>query len=153
MIVTRFAPSPTGLLHLGHAYAAFVAAQSGDDFLLRIEDSDQGRARKPFAEAIFRDLAWLGLTWDEPVLYQSARMDAYGTALAALADRGLVYPCLCTRKDIAQEILRSGEAPHIAALPAARTGKSDDECSGRPRQKGSRAGTVLLAQARTGAKA
>src|ERR1700753_1545490 len=70
MIVTRFAPSPTGLLHLGHAYAAITAYESGDDFLLRIEDIDKGRSRDTFIQSIFYDLKWLGLSWDEPALPQ-----------------------------------------------------------------------------------
>jgi len=82
MIVTRFAPSPTGLLHLGHAFAAITAAENGDDFLLRIEDLDRGRSRDGYIEAIYRDLKWLGLSWDEPVLRQSRRAPAYAAALA-----------------------------------------------------------------------
>jgi glutamyl-Q tRNA(Asp) synthetase len=112
MIVTRFAPSPTGLLHLGHAFAAITAAESGDDFLLRIEDLDAGRSRDEFIEAICRDLKWLGLSWDEPVLRQSRRSDAYAAALGRLTAMGLVYPCVCTRKEIAEEIARAGEAQH-----------------------------------------
>jgi glutamyl-Q tRNA(Asp) synthetase len=112
MIVTRFAPSPTGLLHLGHAYAAWAAHDAGDDFLLRLEDLDQGRSRDGFVEAIFRDLKWLGLSWDEPVLRQSRRSAAYAAALARLAAMGLTYPCFCTRKEIADEIARAGEAQH-----------------------------------------
>ncbi len=112
MIVTRFAPSPTGLLHLGHAMAAITAYESGDDFLLRIEDIDKGRSRDKFIEAIFFDLKWLGLSWDEPTLRQSTRMGAYAEALANLKARGLVYPCFCTRADIAHEIARAGEALH-----------------------------------------
>ena len=112
MIVTRFAPSPTGLLHLGHALAAIIAHESGDDFLLRIEDIDKGRSRDKFIEAIFFDLKWLGLSWDEPTLRQSTRMGAYAEALANLKARGLVYPCFCTRAEIAQEIARAGEAQH-----------------------------------------
>jgi glutamyl-Q tRNA(Asp) synthetase len=112
MIVTRFAPSPTGLLHLGHAYAAITAHESGDDFLLRIEDIDKGRSRDEFILAIFHDLKWLGLSWDEPTLRQSTRMAAYGAALARLQDAGLVYPCFCTRAEIAAEIARAGEAQH-----------------------------------------
>jgi len=111
MIVTRFAPSPTGHLHLGHACAAITAYESGDDFLLRIEDIDQGRSRDSFIEAIFFDLKWLGLSWDEPVLRQSRRMGAYMEALEQLDARDLVYPCFCTRKDIAEEIARAPEAP------------------------------------------
>jgi glutamyl-Q tRNA(Asp) synthetase len=112
MIVTRFAPSPTGLLHLGHAYAAITArdAARGGRFLLRIEDIDLGRAREEFVDAIYEDLAWLGLGWETPVLRQSARFEAYRAALTQLG--GLLYPCFCTRKDIADEIARAGEAPH-----------------------------------------
>jgi glutamyl-Q tRNA(Asp) synthetase len=112
MIVTRFAPSPTGLLHLGHAYAAITAHESGDDFLLRIEDIDKGRSRDKFIQAIFYDLKWLGLSWDEPSLRQSTRMGAYAAALVNLKARGLVYPCFCTRAEIAAEIARAGEAQH-----------------------------------------
>lgn len=112
MIVTRFAPSPTGLLHQGHALAAITAHESGDDFLLRIEDIDKGRSRDKFIEAIFFDLKWLGLSWDEPTLRQSTRMGAYAEALVNLKAHGLVYPCFCTRAEIAQEIARAGEAQH-----------------------------------------
>jgi glutamyl-Q tRNA(Asp) synthetase len=112
MIVTRFAPSPTGLLHLGHAFAAITAFEAGDDFVLRIEDIDIARSRDAFVEAVFLDLKWLGLSWDEPVLRQSARMDAYRIALDRLAAQDLTYPCFCTRADIAREIARAGEAPH-----------------------------------------
>jgi glutamyl-Q tRNA(Asp) synthetase len=110
MIVTRFAPSPTGYLHVGHAFAALTAARSGERFLLRLEDLDQGRTREDFVAAIFEDLAWLGLSWDEPVLRQSHRFEAYRAALARLAP--MTYPCFCTRKEIAEEVARSAEAPH-----------------------------------------
>jgi glutamyl-Q tRNA(Asp) synthetase len=116
MIVTRFAPSPTGLLHLGHAFAAITAAESGDDFLLRIEDLDAGRSRDDFIEAIYRDLKWLGLSWDEPVLRQSRRGAAYAAALTRLTALGVTYPCVCTRKEIAEEIARAGDAPHLDVL-------------------------------------
>src|ERR1700709_2234712 len=116
MIVTRFAPSPTGLLHLGHAYAAITAHESGDDFLLRIEDIDKGRSRDKFIQAIFYDLKWLGLSWAEPSLRQSTRMGAYAEALANLKAHGLVYPCFCTRAEIAAEIARAGEAQHFDNL-------------------------------------
>jgi glutamyl-Q tRNA(Asp) synthetase len=112
MIVTRFAPSPTGLLHLGHAFAAITAAESGDDFLLRIEDLDRGRSRDDHIETIYRDLKWLGLSWDEPVLRQSRRAPAYRGALEALGRLGLTYRCACTRKEIAAEIARASEAQH-----------------------------------------
>lgn len=116
MIVTRFAPSPTGLLHLGHAYAAITAYESGDDFLLRIEDIDKGRSRDAFILRIFYDLKWLGLSWDEPTMRQSTRMGAYAEALVNLKARGLVYPCFCTRAEIAAEIARAGEAQHFGNL-------------------------------------
>ena len=120
--VTRFAPSPTGYLHLGHAYAAlfaFDAAQSGDGrfggghFILRIEDIDRGRCRAEFEDAIFEDLAWLGLIWREPVRRQSDHFDDYAKALKTLDQQELLYPCFCTRKDIKAEIARAGQAPHI----------------------------------------
>ena len=102
--VTRFAPSPTGLLHLGHAYSALLAfeqakSQNGT-FLLRIEDIDQPRCKPEFEQAIYDDLAWLGLTWPTPVLRQSDRRAAYDAALKRLTDMGLTYPCSCTRGDI-----------------------------------------------------
>ncbi len=102
---TRFAPSPTGPLHLGHAYSAILAydmavAQHGT-FLLRIEDIDRSRARSHWEEQIYEDLAWLGLSWPMPVLRQSDRLDVYEQALDALWARGLLYPCTCNRKDIA----------------------------------------------------
>jgi glutamyl-Q tRNA(Asp) synthetase len=111
MIVTRFAPSPTGLLHLGHAFAAWTAADAGTRFLLRIEDIDTARTREEFVSAIFEDLAWLGLRWEEPVLRQSSRFDAYRAALARLEADGLLYSCFCTRKDIAEEIAQASIAP------------------------------------------
>jgi glutamyl-Q tRNA(Asp) synthetase len=122
---TRFAPSPTGYLHLGHAFSAltaYAAAHSASGtFLLRVEDIDTTRCRPAFEAAIFEDLAWLGLTWPAPVLRQSERMDRYAQALQALADRGLVYRCFKTRKELlaesanaphgATEVLRSGPLP------------------------------------------
>jgi glutamyl-Q tRNA(Asp) synthetase len=120
MIVTRFAPSPTGYLHIGHAFAAWTAERAGTRLLLRLEDLDQGRAREEFIAAIFEDLAWLGLSWDEPVLRQSKRFDVYRDALTALAP--FTYPCFCTRKEIAEEIARAIEAPHFNDLSALRTG-------------------------------
>ncbi len=117
MIVTRFAPSPTGYLHLGHAYAAMVAAENGDRFLLRIEDIDRVRCKLEFEAAIFEDLAWLSLEWEMPVLRQSERAAAYREALDRLDAKGLIYSCFCTRKDIADEIARAGAAPHGAEGP------------------------------------
>lgn len=111
MIVTRFAPSPTGLLHLGHAFAAIKAREAGDRFLLRIEDLDTMRCREDFVQAIFDDLHWLGLRWEEPVMRQSQRAMAYRAALESLDRAGLIYPCFCTRKEIAAEIANAVEAP------------------------------------------
>lgn len=111
-ITTRFAPSPTGALHLGHAYAARFAATHGTRFLVRIEDIDSARCKAEYEATIFSDLAWLGLRWEEPVLRQSTRLEAYGAALAQLKAQGLLYPCFCTRAEIAAEIARSGSAPH-----------------------------------------
>ncbi len=108
---TRFAPSPTGALHLGHAYAALFARARGTRFLVRIEDIDRARCKAVYEAAILNDLAWLGLSWEEPVLRQSTRMAAYGAALAKLKAMGLVYPCFCTRTEIAEEIARAESAP------------------------------------------
>jgi glutamyl-Q tRNA(Asp) synthetase len=112
MIVTRFAPSPTGPLHLGHAYAALYARERGERFLLRMENIDVTRSRPEFETAICEDLSWLGLAWDGPVLRQSTRFAAYRAALAHLEGEGLLYPCFCTRSEIAAEIARAVEAPH-----------------------------------------
>jgi glutamyl-Q tRNA(Asp) synthetase len=114
--VTRFAPSPTGRLHRGHAFSAltaFAAARdAGGRFLLRIEDIDAGRCRPEFETGIKDDLAWLGLTWDEPVLRQSERLEAYGAALERLRARNLLYRCFRTRKETLDDI---GRAPHGVA--------------------------------------
>ena len=117
MIVTRFAPSPTGLLHLGHAFAAITAREAGERFLLRIEDLDTLRCREEFVDAILEDLAWLGLTW-EPVMRQSERTSAYRAALEKLDTAGLVYPCFCTRKEIVAEIAQAVGAPSGPDGPA-----------------------------------
>lgn len=109
---TRFAPSPTGQLHLGHAYSALFARKAGERFILRIEDIDAGRCRPEFEQAIYEDLAWLGLEWEAPVRRQSEHMADYRAALDRLSGQGLIYPCFCTRKDIQEEIARSGNAPH-----------------------------------------
>lgn len=118
-IVTRFAPSPTGYLHLGHAFAAILAERAaraaGGRFLLRLEDIDQARCRPDYADAILEDLAWLGLTWHGPVRRQSEHFTDYAVALAALEARGLLYPCFCTRAEIAAEIAAIGGAPHESA--------------------------------------
>jgi glutamyl-Q tRNA(Asp) synthetase len=114
--VTRFAPSPTGLLHLGHAFAALtaadLAARSGGRFLMRIEDTDRTRARPEFETAIEEDLAWLGLSWERPVRRQSEHLGDYAEALERLKALGCVYPCFCTRKEIEAEFAASVSAPH-----------------------------------------
>ena len=112
MIVTRFAPSPSGRLHLGHAYSAAIgharARETGGKFRLRIEDLDQTRCKAEFVDGIYEDLSWLGIEWDEPVLVQSQRTDEYGAALQELRELGLAYACFCTRAEIAQSLT----APH-----------------------------------------
>lgn len=115
-VVTRFAPSPTGWLHLGHAYAALFAHEearkAGGRFLIRLEDIDQTRVRPEYESALFEDLAWLGLEWEQPVRKQSEHFDDYRTALETLSSLGVLYPCFCTRKEIQDEIARAGQAPH-----------------------------------------
>lgn len=115
MMRTRFAPSPTGLLHLGHAYAAGFAwqeaRQAGGEFLIRLEDIDGTRNRPEYEAAIFEDMAWLGLTWQQPVRKQSEHFDDYRAALDQLHSLGLLYPCFCTRKEIQAEIAGAGQAP------------------------------------------
>ena len=109
---TRFAPSPTGPLHLGHAYSALrahdLAQDMGGKFILRIEDIDQGRSRKEWEALIHEDLRWLGLSWETPVLRQSGRRDAYRAALDSLWQRGLLYVCTCNRRDV----LSAASAPN-----------------------------------------
>ncbi len=115
--VTRFAPSPTGRLHLGHAFSALAAHDrarvDGGRFLLRIEDVDATRCRPGFTASILDDLAWLGIGWDGPVTIQSDRLARYRTALDRLAADGLAYPCFCSRADIAASL----SAPHGADGP------------------------------------
>lgn len=105
---TRFAPSPTGPLHLGHAYSALLAwdmaLENNGDFLLRIEDIDQSRARPEWEAQIYDDLKWLGIWWPEPVMRQSERLAAYYAALDELWDQGLLYPCSCSRRDVLNAI-------------------------------------------------
>jgi len=116
--VLRFAPSPNGLLHLGHSYSALFtsvwAEALGGRFLLRIEDTDITRSKPEFTAAIFEDLAWLGLAWDEPVLRQSDRFAVYAAAADRLKARDLLYPCFCSRTDLAAQ--SSGTDPDGAPL-------------------------------------
>jgi len=115
-VVTRFAPSPTGYLHLGHAHSALAgwrrARGCGGRFLLRLEDIDATRCRAEFAAGIVEDLAWLGVDWDGPVRVQSEHMGEYRAVLEGLRRRGLLYPCFCTRADIQRELAASAAAPH-----------------------------------------
>ena len=129
MFITRFAPSPTGRLHLGHAFSAVLgharARKTDGKFLLRIEDLDQTRSRPEFVDGIFEDLRWLGLDWDDPTFVQSQRTRAYENALETLKSRGLAYPCFCTRADIAQSLT----APHgdaATSYPGTCRGLPDD---------------------------
>ena len=121
VLVTRFAPSPTGFLHLGHAYAALCAWRraraAGGHFLLRIEDIDATRCRPEFVTAIVEDLTWLGLDWDGPVRRQSAHFAHYRAALETIDSQGLIYPCFCTRAEIEAEIARAATAPHGSEGP------------------------------------
>lgn len=115
-MLTRFAPSPTGLLHLGHAYAAKfafdLAQEHGGTFLLRFEDIDTTRVRPEFYDAIEEDLTWLGLSWEETPISQLDRLPAYMDALEQLKSLGVAYPCFCTRREIQQEIAHMSNAPH-----------------------------------------
>ena len=115
-IRTRFAPSPTGRLHLGHALAAKIARdlarqEPGGSFLLRFEDIDGPRVREEYYQGIEEDLKWLGLDWDEEPLRQTTRTAAYDAALAKLRENGLVYPCFCTRREIQTELANMAAAP------------------------------------------
>ena len=117
-VVTRFAPSPTGRLHLGHAYSALLnearAREAGGRFLLRIEDIDHTRCKPEHEAGIFEDLSWLGLRWDEPVWRQSDRADAYDAALERLRAEDLLYRCFRTRRELA---LSAPHGPEAASAP------------------------------------
>lgn len=131
MHTERFAPSPTGELHLGHAYSALVgwraAKAAGGRFLVRMEDVDRSRVRAEFIEGNLADLAWLGLDWEAPVLFQSTRLAAYEAALGALAAQGLTYSCTCTRRDIAE----AASAPQEGVSPGPDGPVYPGTCRGR----------------------
>ena len=114
--VTRFAPSPTGWLHLGHAYAALfaheAAKKTGGRLEVRLEDIDTSRVRPVYEGGIWEDLEWLGLKWEMPVRRQSEHFADYQQALNVLSGLDVLYPCFCTRKEIQEEIARAGNAPH-----------------------------------------
>ncbi len=139
--VTRFAPSPTGPLHLGHAYAALVAAERGDRFLLRIEDIDTPRCKPEWEAAIYDDLAWLGLRWEQPVMRQSARLPAYETTVARLSQMGLTYHCTCTRGDIKAALSAPQEGTPVI-------GPDGPVYPGTCRNKGLREGAIRLDMAK-----
>ena len=128
--VTRFAPSPTGPLHLGHAYSAILAhdtaREAGGHFLLRMEDTDLDRCLPAYEAGIIDDLTWLGLTWYGPVHRQSTRLAAYNARLDPLVQRGLLYPCSCTRSDVRAALAAPQEgAPH-AVYPGTCRGRTMD---------------------------
>ena len=129
--VTRFAPSPTGLLHLGHAFSALTAWQAakaaGGEFLLRIEDIDRTRTRPEYETAIYEDLTWLGLTWPESVWRQSERLGIYEGALEQLDSLGVTYPCHCTRADIRAALI----APQEGTTHLSPGGVYPGTCRGR----------------------
>ena len=132
--VTRFAPSPSGCLHKGHAYSALIAyraaQKAGGRFLLRIEDIDLERCKPKYTDGIYEDLTWLGLAWETPVRVQSQHFADYSAALSRLKVMGLVYPCFCTRKDIQTEIANAERAPHGpdgALYPGTCRNKNSDE--------------------------
>lgn len=121
MFRTRFAPSPTGPLHLGHAYSALLAHNmaraAGGEFLLRMEDTDLDRCRPEWEAQIVEDLAWLGLAWDGPIHRQSDKIAAYNARLEPLAERGFLYPCSCTRADIRAALSAPQEGVAFAVYP------------------------------------
>lgn len=129
-MVTRFAPSPTGLLHVGHGWSALMAMDlaraSGGAFRLRIEDIDGTRSRPEHVAGIMADLTWLGVDWDGEVVFQSQRLDQYDTALARLRAEGLLYPCFCTRADI-QASLTAPHGPEGPVYPGTCRGLSEAE--------------------------
>ncbi len=150
-VVTRFAPSPTGYLHLGHVRSALegwqVARAAGGAFLLRLEDIDATRCRPEYADAIIEDLAWLGLDWDGPIRRQSEHFADYGAALTRLDGLGLLYPCFCTRREIRDEIARAGAAPQGELgravprhVPAPRPGRAG--CAAAPRARITRCASI-----------
>lgn len=120
-LTTRFAPSPTGQLHKGHAFSALtafaLARNHGGRFLLRIEDIDPTRCTRENATQILEDLAWLGLEWETPVRYQSEHLGDFADAAERLREKDLLYPCFCTRADILREIGQAGQAPHGSEGP------------------------------------
>jgi glutamyl/glutaminyl-tRNA synthetase len=138
--VFRFAPSPNGYLHLGHALSALrnfdLARAAGGRFLLRIEDIDAARCRPDYEQAIYDDLAWLGITWEQPVRRQSAHFDEYGAALARLDAMGLVYPSFESRGEIARLVPCAMRTRPGRAIPTARRFIPAMRARSRPRNAG-----------------
>ena len=118
---TRFAPSPTGFLHLGHAYSALTAweiCQKNDKrFILRIEDIDYQRCKPEYEQSILQDLQWLGIKWEEPILKQNTRLSTYKEVIEILLNKNLLYPCSCTRKGINQALLAPQNASPTTNYP------------------------------------
>ena len=127
-MVTRFAPSPTGRLHVGHGWSALLAMDmardAGGRFRLRIEDIDGTRSRAEHVAGIIEDLTWLGVAWDGDIIFQSQRLDAYAAALDRLREMGLLYPCFCTRSDI-QASLTAPHGPEAPVYPGTCRGLSE----------------------------
>ena len=148
-MLTRFAPSPTGYLHLGHAasaYAVWRAAEAaGGHVVVRIEDIDRGRCKPEYEAAIYEDLSWLGFTWPQPVRRQSDHLEDYRKTLEALRVRGLLYRCFKTRKEVAAEIDR---APHDAPKAFIGAELSEDEEETRLNDGQAFAWRLSLARAR-----
>ena len=144
-IVTRFAPSPTGPLHLGHAYSAILAHDmaraSGGRFLLRMEDIDTDRCRPEWVAAILDDLAWLGLTWDGPVQTQADHVPAYQNSLERIFEHGFAYPCSCSRGDIRAALAAPQEGVDVAVYPGT--------CRARPMTDHRPGDAIRLDMART----
>jgi glutamyl-Q tRNA(Asp) synthetase len=153
MRVFRFAPSPNGLLHLGHAFSALLnfdlARRAGGRFLLRIEDIDQGRARPEFEAAIYEDLAWLGLEWEAPVRRQSEHSGDYAAALDRLDALGLLYACDCSRAEIARTVGSRADWPRDPDGAPLYPGT----CRGRPRLSFERPAHLRLDMAKAAALA
>ena len=118
---TRFAPSPTGFLHLGHAYSVLkaweICQQNDKRFILRIENIDYQRCKPEYEQSILQDLQWLGIKWDEPILKQNTRLSTYTEVIEILINKNLVYPCSCTRKDIHQALLAPQNTSPIINYP------------------------------------
>ena len=142
MTVTRFAPSPTGKLHLGHAYSALysekVARENNGKFIVRIEDIDNTRCKQKYIDCIFDDLSWLGVKWCDEALIQSTRIEQYQLASKKLLSLGMLYPCFCTRKEIASNsdvTTRELHNENNSLYPGTCRNLSDEEVSEKIRKR------------------